>query len=135
MKKNIRENVAIGWSSGAQVEVQKTVVVDIAEVRTHGIKNAIQPSFDGGISKSAIALIVVELEGFHVVGNAKLAFQILLRRHVIAGHEQIRKAVIIVVEKPGCEAHPGCLYACLLTNLRKGAVVVVVVEEISAAEI
>src|SRR5882672_3176549 len=135
MKENIWENVAVGWSSGSQVEVQETVIVDVAEVRTHGIENAIQASFDGRISKCTVSFIVVELEGFHVVGKTKLALQVLLRRHVIAGHKQIRKAVIIVVEEPGREAHPGCLYACLLTNLRKGAVVIVVVEEIVAAEI
>src|SRR5258708_10625992 len=135
VKENIRQNVAVRWSSSAQVKIEKPVVIDIAEIGTHGIENTIQANFGGHVAKCPISLIVVELERFHVVRNAQLASQILLRRHVIAGHEKIRKSVIIIVEEPRREAHPGCLHACLLANFGESAIVVVVEKEIVPAKI
>src|ERR1700730_9613268 len=42
VKENIRQNVAVRWSSSAQIKIEKPVVINIAEIGTHGIENTIQ---------------------------------------------------------------------------------------------
>ena len=48
------------WFSGRQIDVKKTIIVEISKIGAHGIHDAIKLSTHSDIAKRTIALVFVE---------------------------------------------------------------------------
>ena len=61
--KHVGDERAIGWVSRAQVDIQKSVVIHIAEICAHGHKNLFEAYLLGYIVKGSVPFVFVELQG------------------------------------------------------------------------
>src|SRR5580704_4624105 len=135
VQQDVGQHGSIAGIAGAEINIEITVVVDVAEVRAHGHEDAIETDFRGDIAKRAVAKIFVELERLRVRGEAEIGTHGFVDRNVVAGHKQVGPTVIVVIEKPGGEALPRFLHSGLKRNIGKGSVVIVVIKRIVAVEI
>ena len=96
--RNHREQVRV---AGAEVEVEPAVVVEVSEVATHGVEQPIQLHRSRDVLERAVAAIAIEARVGALVGQAEV-----IRRHIadigdlVAGHEDVLPAIVIVIEKP-----------------------------------
>src|SRR6202035_3657759 len=122
VKHYVWQNVTVRRSAGTEIEIKEAVVINVAKIGSHRVEHAVELRFDGHIAKCPVPLIVIKLQGLHIAWKAQLASQNLFRGHIVAGDEQVRPPIIIVVKEPGRKTHPGGLYTCWLGHFGKSAV-------------
>ena len=135
VQQDVGQHGRVAGIAGAEINVEVSVVVDVAEVCAHGHEDAIETDFGGDIAKLAVAKILVELERLGIGRKAEIAADRFIDRNVVAGHKQIGPAVIVIVEKPCGETLPWLLHASLQGDVSKSSVVIVVIKKIVAVEI
>ncbi len=128
-KKHIRHQRAVGGVSGAQVNIQESVVINVAKVCTHRHKNFVESDLCGHVLEGSVLHVLVKLESRGVVRQPKIGTGRLLHGSRVAGHKQIRPAVVVVVEEPCGEPARVSLHASGFGDFRKRVVVVVVIEK------
>src|SRR5580658_1792941 len=132
---NVRQHGSIAGIAGAEINVEESVVIDVAEVGAHGHEDAIESDISGDVAKLSVAKILVELERLGIGGKAEVAADRFIDRNVVAGHKQVGPAIVVIIEEPRGETLPRFLHAGLKSDVGKGSVVIVVVEEIVSVQI
>src|SRR5688572_25344658 len=95
---------SIGWAAGSKIEVEKPVVIDIAEVRPHGHKDSCQPCFFSNIPERSLARVLVDFESVCLHGQLQVAARHINQRVRITCDEEIHRAVVVVIKEPDWEA-------------------------------
>ena len=91
--------------AGAQVDVEEAVVVEVAEVASHGGEDQVQAGFLGLVleascrSRCERAGSIIALCGWPI-----MPFDHVRERVVVAGGEDVEPAVVVVVPGPAREA-------------------------------
>ena len=119
-KQHVGNQRPIRGVSGAEVNIQKAVVVHVAEVRAHGHEDLVQPDLCGHVLERAVPHVLVELQSPGVVRKAEIGTHGLIDREEVAGDEQIGPAIVVVIEEPGGETltrGPGTP-ACSATSVK-----------------
>src|SRR5271165_6217095 len=91
--------------SGAEINIKPAIVVEVAEVGAHGQNCAIEMHSLGHIRECAVVVVTVESwrRGIVRISDFECAY-IADVLYGVAGDEDVRPAIIVVVEKPRCEA-------------------------------
>ena len=89
---------------GPKADVGISVVIHVAEIRTHRHEDFVQLRFFGHVAEGTVAEVAVELHGGGIVGQPEVGTHAFVNGHGIATRQKVRLAVVIVVEKPGGEA-------------------------------
>ena len=85
--------------SGAEVEIEPTVVIEVPKVGAHRVQHPIQADCLRDIFKGAVAPVAIEAGPLGRAGHAQH-----IRHHfadgpdAVAGHEEVLKPVVVVVE-------------------------------------
>src|SRR5690349_23497 len=135
MRKHIRRQRTIRGTAGAQINIQESVIVDVAEVGSHGHEDLVKPDFGGDVAKTAVSQVPVKLQGCGVMGKSKICSRRLLGGKEITGDEQVGPPVVVVIKEPGGKAARGCLHAGNRGHVGEGVVVIIVVEDIASAKV
>jgi len=97
------ERVEIGIA-GAEVEIQPAVVVEVAEVRAHGVQHPVQPDDLRHVFEGAVAPVAVEPGPLGRAGHAQqVGHHLAHGPDAVAGHEEVLEPVVVVVEGPAGE--------------------------------
>src|SRR5262249_4566880 len=96
----IRHERRIRWRAGSEVNIEKAVVVQVAEVRAHRRDHAVQPDLIRHVLKSALAVIVIELHRFGPWRQSQETASDFGHRWREAGHKEIEPSVIVIIEEP-----------------------------------
>src|ERR1700721_2010627 len=128
----MRKKSCLRGISRAKIDVQISVVVDVAEVGAHGHEYFIEANFRGYIFKGSVVLVAVELQGLFIVRAADVRLERFVHRGHEAIHEKIRPAVIVVIKKPCSKTKRRRLNSCLPADLSKREITVVVIQKIDA---
>ena len=116
-------------TASPQVDVEPPVIVDVAEVRAHRHEHLVEAGARRHIVEGAVFGVLVELERGRVVGHPQIGASCLLDGGEVTRHEEVRPAVVVVIKEPGGETAPWARDSCPLSDLRKRAVAVVVIEK------
>src|SRR5262249_44421733 len=104
-KREIGHQRRIRWRSGSEINIEKAVVVQIAEVRAHRRDYAVQPDLVRHILKSALAVIVIKLHRFGLRRQSQKTASDFGHRGDEAGYKEIEPSVIVIIEEPRRETH------------------------------
>ena len=97
----IRQQRLVGAFAGSQVDIEPAIIVQIAEVRTHGKDGAVQTYPGADVLKSAIVPVTIKAWSFRVIAVADLeGANVLGGAERVAGDKDIRPTVVIVIKKP-----------------------------------
>ena len=116
--------------TGSQVEVQPAVVVQVAEVGTHGLHGDSQVPLLDHVPKAASAVPLVEAGLFEIRGESETVTGLLTDMTRITGDEQVQVAVVVVIPEPDREALLGTRHLQLGRDVLEGSVSPVPVEPV-----
>src|SRR5690242_11969534 len=131
-KKDVGQYGSVRRVAVAKVDVQKAVVVDVAEIGAHGHEHFVESGFRRYIFEGSIPQIFVKLQGAGIVRKVQVGADGFIDGGEIAIYEQVRPAAIVVIEEPGNEAAAGSKHARLEGDVRESIVMIVVIETVFA---
>ena len=134
-QQHARSQRPVGGIARPKIDVQKAIVVDVAEVGPHRHVDLVQPGLTRHVQETAVAAVLVQLQRGGVVGQLQVRPRRFFDRREVAGGKDVRPAVVVVVEEPGGKALPRPRDPGLLGDVGKGAVVVVVEQRVGATEV
>ena len=126
-KHHVGDQRCVRGSAGSQVNIQKTIVIKVSEVGSHGLERPVQPNLLTHVLKRSVAQVFVE--------NGRLCLGRKLHqvtdnfgdRPYVGRCEQIQPAIVVEIEEMHRKAQRGFLHTQVRGNISKGPVPVVVV--------
>src|SRR5438445_8380528 len=89
----------------AEVEIQPSVIVQIAEIAAHGQKDMVQMRRGGHVGESAVVVVVIKFGLCALVRQAEIiGGDIPDVLNEVTGDKNVLPPVIVVVEEPGGKA-------------------------------
>ena len=128
---HIRDQHFVVGSSGSQIDIEKTIVVQIAKICPHWQVGMIESHRCGHIRETALSIVAVEARR-----NARMLLIPIVGHNVgqcaiVGSDKQVQIAVVVIVEEPRGETGAGRFrYAELVGYVGKGTIRIVAVESI-----
>src|SRR5688572_3556645 len=121
--------------SSSEIDIEKPVIVDVAEVGAHHHQDLVQPGLAGDVLKTAVAKIAIQLQRVSVSRQAQVGARHLVDRGDERSNEHILVSVVVVVEEPGRESLSRSGRAGGARQLGERPIAIVAVKEVRAAEV
>src|SRR2546425_38488 len=128
--KKIRHQSRVSRSAGAEIEVEKPIVVYISEVCSHRRNCAVETGLTCDVDKGPVAGVVVQFHGISLSWQSEVGSHPLATSKVVACDEQVETPVVVVIPEPGWEAPLGLLDAQLGRDFLKRSIAPVMIEKV-----
>src|SRR5688572_17616968 len=104
--------------SGAQVEIEIAIIIEIAEVGAHGVQHAIKTGFLRHVLECTVAIVAIQARPFPLVRKAEIiGADIAHTLNLVSTHVQVIPAIIVIIEKPTGETFGGLSHASLAGDI------------------
>ena len=103
-KQHFGQQKAVLRPSGSEIDVQEAVVVHVTEIGPHGRVHLVQMHFGRHVFECSVFHVLEQLQRLGTVGKSEITSQGFIGGEVVAIDEQVRPAIIVVVEEPAGEA-------------------------------
>ncbi len=126
---------AVRRGSGSQVEIEKAVVVEVAEVRPHRRDHPGHAEHRGPVLERSVSAIAIYAQRLPLRLPAEILASHLVDRAQKGGDEEVLPAVVVVVPEPGREAVGGLAHAALSRHFVEAAIAAIHEQEIAITEV
>src|SRR5258705_1756873 len=94
--KKIRHQSRVSRSAGAEIEVEKPIVVYVSEVRSHRRNSPVETGLTCDVGKGPLASVAVQLHGIPLPWQSEVGSHPLAAGKVVACDEQVETPVVVV---------------------------------------